>query len=140
MQIQGVNHFCFSVSDLEKSIHFYEQVFEAKLLVTGRKLAYFDLNGIWIALNEENDIPRNVSPSSYTHIAFTVLEAEFEQWEEKLKRLKISVLPGRERDDRDKRSIYFADLDGHQFELHTGGLHDRMEYYRNEKTHMKFFE
>jgi metallothiol transferase len=90
MRINGINHLCFSVSDIERSIFFYKQVFDAKLLVQGRKLAYFDLNGI--------------------------------------------------RDKKDKKSIYFTDPDGHKFEFHTGQLEDRMEYYRNEKHHMTFFE
>ncbi|MFB3161637.1 VOC family protein [Neobacillus sp. 179-J 1A1 HS] len=33
--IKGLNHFLFSVTDLEKSIEFYQNVFEAKLLVAG---------------------------------------------------------------------------------------------------------
>lgn len=51
--IHGLNHLLFSVSDLEASIAFYEKVFGAKWLVKAEKTAYFDLNGIWLALNEE---------------------------------------------------------------------------------------
>jgi metallothiol transferase len=139
MRPDGINHLCFSVSDLEKSIQFFEQVFDAKLLVVGRTLAYFDLNGLWIALNEEQDIQRNKFDHTYTHIAFTINEGDFANWEEKLKRLKVNILPGRPRDIEDRKSIYFTDLDGHKFELHTGKLQDRMEYYRRTKNHMKFF-
>lgn len=140
MSIKGLNHFLFSVSDLDSSIEFYQKVFDAKLLVKGRTTAYFDLNGMWIALNEEKNIPRNEISQSYTHIAFSIEEADFMNMYEKLIGLNVNILSGRPRDEKDKKSIYFTDPDGHKFEFHTGTLQNRIDYYKQEEAHMEFFD
>ena len=111
MQIQGINHILLSVSNLEKSIAYYQNVFDAKLLVKGRSTAYFDLSGIWLALNEEKDIPRNEIHASYTHMAFSIKAEDFKAWEKHLKQLDVPILEGRERSEEDKQSIYFTDLE-----------------------------
>lgn len=135
-----MNHLLFSVSDLEKSIEFYSKVLDAKLVAKGTTTVYFDLDGLWLALNKENDIPRNEIRDSYTHLAFTITLSEFDETLEKLKKLNVSILPSRARDARDKKSIYFEDPDGHKFEFHTGTLKDRLDYYKEDKEHMEFYD
>lgn len=140
LKIKGINHLLFSVSDLEASIDFYTKVFDATLLAKGRTTAYFDLNGLWLALNVEKDIPRQDIHHSYTHIAFSIDEEDIDHMYNKLKNLNVYILPSRPRDKKDRHSIYFTDPDGHKFEFHTGTLKDRMDYYKEEKAHMEFFD
>jgi metallothiol transferase len=40
VSVKGLNHFLFSVSNLDTSIEFYQKVFDAKLLVKGKSTAW----------------------------------------------------------------------------------------------------
>ena len=134
--IKGINHITYSVSNIAKSIEFYRDILGADILVEGETSAYFN---IWLALNEEKNIPRSEIKYSYTHIAFTISDNDFEDWYIWLKENEVNILEGRDRDIRDKKSIYFTDLDGHKLELHTGSLEDRLNYYKEAKPHMNFY-
>ena len=130
--IRGINHITFSVSDLSESIAFYQIVFEAKLLLKSENMAYFDVGGLWLALNVQANIPRQEIKQSYTHLAFTVDASNMEEMEKRLKRIGVKLLPGRAREDGEGRSLYFHDPDGHLLEFHTGNLEMRMQTYQSE--------
>ncbi|PTJ71230.1 FosB/FosD family fosfomycin resistance bacillithiol transferase [Mammaliicoccus sciuri] len=138
--IKSINHICYSVSNLNDSIYFYKNILCGDLLLSGETTAYFDIGGLWVALNEEKDIPRNEIQYSYTHTAFTIDESEYNSWYQWLKKNNVNILEGRTRDVRDKQSIYFIDPDGHKLELHTGTLENRMNYYKDTKPHMVFYK
>lgn len=127
--LQGINQICCSVSNLEKSIEFYQNIFQANLIVKGRKLAYFDLNGLWIALYVEEDILRNEIQQSYTHTALIVTNEELDTLKETLIQNGVNIFPDPGRDAKDRRSIYITDPDGHKFEFHTDTLQDCVELY-----------
>ena len=138
--IRSINHICYSVSNLNESIYFYKDILCGDLLLIGETTAYFDIGGLWVALNEEKDIPRNEIQYSYTHTAFTIDESEYNSWYRWLKKNNVNILEGRTRDVRDKKSIYFIDPDGHKLESHTGTLENRMNYYKDTKPHMVFYK
>ena len=72
-------------------------------------------------------------------LLLTIEDTEFYNSYDKLKKLGVNILTGRPRDERDKKSIYFTDPDGHKFEFHTGSLQDRINYYKQDKAHMEFY-
>ncbi|GDX41400.1 metallothiol transferase FosB [Armatimonadota bacterium] len=134
MQIQGLNHITFSVSELERSLAFYERALKAKLLFREGATAYLDLGGIWIALNEQRNILRYEIYHSYTHTAFTISPTDGEDWKAHLTKQGISLLQDRERSLEEGQSLYFTDPDGHLLELHTGSLAQRLSAYNAKAT------
>lgn len=140
MNIKGINHITFSVSNLKKSIEFYKKVFGANLLAKSDKLAYFDLNGLWLTLNKEKNIPRNEIYKSYSHTSFSIEEKEYKEILDNLENLSIDIKEGRPRDQGEGLSIYFRDPDGHLFEFHTKNRSDRIKYYKNNRKDIEIFD
>jgi len=125
--IKGLNHMTFSVSDLERSILFYKEIFNGKLLYQSNRVAYFLIcDEIWLALNVEEQIPRNEIHQSYTYMAFSISEDQLKIAYERLSEHNC-LLEGRIRREGDGSSLYFQDSDGHKFEFHTGTLENRLQ-------------
>ncbi len=132
--IGGLNHITFSVSDLNRSVAFYRNVFGTLPLFLDERTAYFDIGGMWLALNVQADIPRQEVKQSYTHLAFTIDAADIGLMEQRLEHLGVEQRLGRVRSKGEGRSLYFADPDGHLLEFHTGDLASRLQAYHDAKA------
>lgn len=137
MTILGLNHITFAVSDIQRSTEFYTQVLGARLLLRGEKTVYMDLAGIWLALNYE---PGARAAATYTHIAFSVTAADLDSFRRRLQERGIELRQDRSRNPQEGKSLYFRDPDGHLLELHTKTRADRVEYYRENRTDMEFYD
>ena len=124
-----VNHITFSVSNLETSTQFYSNLFQKSPCALGERLSYFDLNGLWLALNLEKDIDRTHQSEIYTHVAFSVKEDTLEELKKHLESTNIRFEMGRARHPNEGNSIYLRDPDQHLIEFHTKTLSDRLNHY-----------
>ena len=67
---------------------------------------------------------------SYNHFAFKIDENDMGYFSEKIQSLGLDILPGRNRNNAEGQSLYFYDYDNHLFELHSGNLDERLDYYK----------
>ena len=126
-----ISHITLICQNLEKSAHLFRLLFGAEEVYSsdGKNFSlsqekFLLIDDLWIALMQGNPIER-----SYNHIAFHVEENALPSYEAKIRDLGLEILPGRPRDPREGQSLYFYDYDNHLFELHTGDLSTRLEYY-----------
>ena len=75
----------------------------------------------------EYRLPRK--DATYNHVAFKISEADFEDYENRVRAAGVEIKQPRSRIVGEGRSLYFYDFDNHLFELHTGSLIDRMASY-----------
>ena len=139
IKIMGINHITFAVSDLEKAIDFYKILLDGKLVAKSYRLAYFDVNGLWFALNLEAELTAEERQRTYTHIALSMSKTDQLKLMDKLDVHNISYDYGRPRNEREGSSLYVRDTDGHLIEFHSGTMEDRLSYYLDERPDVEVF-
>lgn len=132
--MKGISHITLICKDIAKSAQLFSDLFDAQEIYSSdahnfsiSSEKFLLIGGLWIALMQGNSIER-----SYNHIAFHINEGELPRYQLKIYKYKLNMLPGRQRDEREGKSIYFYDYDNHLFELHTGTLENRLQFYREK--------
>jgi fosfomycin resistance protein FosX len=130
-KIKGISHITLICKDIEKSSSLFSELFGAQETYSSEKKNFsisnekFLLIGeLWIALMEGPSLE-----PSYNHIAFHIEEADLPYFHSKIQSLGLKMGPNRPRMPEEGQSIYFYDYDNHLFELHTGDLATRLNYY-----------
>ena len=130
-----ISHITFIVKDLERSSNFFKSIFDAKEIYSSgdkafslSKEKYFLLGDLWIAIMEGEPLAKR----TYNHIAFKILDKEFNKYKSKINALGLKLEISRSRITGEGRSLYFYDFDNHLFELHTGTLSERLSKYAKQ--------
>ena len=133
--IQGISHITLVVQDIAKTSRLFQYVLEGvEVYSSGSKtfsLAkenFLLVGELWIALMEGPNLPK-----SYNHIALKVEASDLPIYLSRLKELDVEISEGRSRMPEEGESIYFYDYDNHLFELHTGTLEARLQFYAQSK-------
>ncbi len=135
---QALSHITFIVSNLDAMEQILVEVFDARRVYDSGEATYslsperFYLVGhgpdaVWIASMQGEPLGER----TYNHVAFRILEAEYDELLRRIHALGLDLRESRPRVDGEGRSIYFHDRDNHLFELHTGSLEQRLKRYRH---------
>jgi catechol 2,3-dioxygenase-like lactoylglutathione lyase family enzyme len=135
--LTGLNHLTLAVTDLNRSVAFYQDLLQLRLEATWDTGAYLSLPGLWLCLSV--DPLCNSGPAAdYTHYAFTISAIDFPMFVERLRSASVQEW----RDNRSEgASFYILDPDGHKLEAHVGDLASRLAACRERPyAGMKFFD
>lgn len=124
--IRGVNHVTLAVSDLDRSLAFYQDLLGMRLAMRSQRSAYVEAGTLWLCLHVDANI--NSPRRDYTHLAFDVAEADFPLLAAKVAMAASQWQPNSSEGD----SLYILDPDGHRLELHVGTLASRLAHYRRQ--------
>lgn len=122
--LTSLNHLTLAVSDLARSIAFYQHLLGLKLHARWDNGAYFTCGDLWICLSLDAQ-RQKVAPteSDYTHYAFSIDEHQFADF---MARLDQAGVVSWKANKSEGDSWYFLDPDGHKLEAHVGNLAQRL--------------
>ncbi|MCO1334994.1 fosfomycin resistance glutathione transferase [Microbulbifer sp. OS29] len=122
--LKSLNHITITVSDLEKSLHFYIEILGMKLHAKWTNGAYLSVGGLWFCLS----LGRPSPGTDYSHIAFSVETSDFSAAQKSLMAINIEMW---KENSSEGDSIYFLDPDGYKLEIHVGTLQSRLDSLKN---------
>jgi glutathione S-transferase fosA5 len=129
MRVTGINHVTLAVSQVDRSLTFYRDLLGFQVRAVWPKGAYLEAGSLWLCLSVDEQT-RSAPHPDYSHIAFTVDEADFLHLSARL------VAESRiwKQDSSEGASTYFLDPDGHKLEIHVGSLQSRLRHYRENPS------
>src|SRR5262245_9133504 len=125
-ELSGLLETSLYVDDLDRSIKFYQALFNFPVMVSLPRMAALAVPNSQVLLLFKKKGSLSGAPGGshdgdgQLHLAFGIPREEFESWDERLQELGVTISE-RVTWDRGGRSIYFRDPDGHLIELATPG-------------------
>jgi catechol 2,3-dioxygenase-like lactoylglutathione lyase family enzyme len=133
--LTGLNHLTLAITDLARSIDFYQQQLGLRLHARWDKGAYFSCGDLWLCLSVDAVVTEK---RDYTHYAFSIAASEFAGFVARLEAQGAEVWKNNKSEGE---SFYFLDPDGHQLEIHVGDLAKRLAACREKPySGMVFFD
>jgi catechol 2,3-dioxygenase-like lactoylglutathione lyase family enzyme len=133
--LTGLNHLTLAVTDLARSIDFYQQQLGLRLHARWDNGAYFSCGELWLCLSVDAAVTEK---RDYTHYAFSIAASEFAGLVARLEAQGAAVWKNNKSEGE---SFYFLDPDGHQLEIHVGDLAQRLTACREKPySGMVFFD
>lgn len=132
--LRGLNHLTLAVSFLERSLTFYQQCLGLRCHARWSTGAYLSCGELWLCLSYDSQA--GTRREDYTHYAFSIDEADFNEMVSRLKTAGVTCW----KDNRSEGlSFYFLDPDNHQLELHVGSLASRLQACRDKPYQQMVF-
>jgi len=120
--ISGLNHITLAVRDVQRSFQFYMETLGATPLARWSRGAYLLAGDLWLCLVLDERTRSSALPE-YSHIAFSVGEAEFNDASERIRSSGATIW---KENESEGASLYFLDPDSHKLEIHTGDWRTRL--------------